>query len=116
MPVLGGALGSFGVASFEPRPHTLIVTVGETLGKIVRLLIEARKEGTDRLLVSFAHSTTMARGPSTSKRGRADQSLRGRRLVNTRLYSKRRGMRRTASGPSSRLPLHRAYIKVRTRK
>jgi hypothetical protein len=45
--------------------------VGQTLGKIVRLLVEARKEGTDRLLVSFGHSTTMARGPSTSKRGRA---------------------------------------------
>lgn len=74
--VFGGPLGSFGIAPLEPCPHTFIVTVGQTLGKIVRLLVEARKEGTDRLLVSFGHSTTMARGPSTSKRGRANRNSR----------------------------------------
>jgi hypothetical protein len=58
--------------------------VGQTLGEIVRLLVEPREEGADRLLVSFAHTTTMARGPATSKRGRDDQSLR-RTSDNTRL-------------------------------
>lgn len=57
MPVFGGPFGGFGIASFEPRPHTFIVTVGQTLGKIVRLLVEAREEGTNRLLVSFSHAT-----------------------------------------------------------
>ena len=84
MPVFGSPLGGLGIASFEPGPHTLIVTVGQTLGEIVCLLIEACKKGADCLLVSFAHRTTMARGPATSKRGREDQSLR-RTSDNTRL-------------------------------
>jgi len=74
MTIFGSPLGGFGVASLEPGPHTFIVTVGQTLGKIVCLLIEACKEGADCLLVSFAHGTTMARGQSTSKRSRDDKA------------------------------------------
>jgi hypothetical protein len=76
MPIFGSPLGGFWVASLEPGPHAFIVTVGQTLGKIVCLLIEARKEGAHRLLVSFTHRTTMARGQSTIKRSRDEQSLR----------------------------------------
>ena len=55
MPIFGSPLGSFRVASFEPRPYALIVTVGQTLGKVVGLLIKAREKSADGLLVSFSH-------------------------------------------------------------
>jgi hypothetical protein len=63
MTVFGRTLRSFRVASFEPRPNALIVSMGETLGKIVGLFVQPGKECTDRLLVSFAHNNNDGPGP-----------------------------------------------------
>ena len=78
MAVFGGPLGSFRVAPFEPGPNALIVSMGETLGKIVSFFVKPGKECADRLLVCLAHNITMARATSTSKRGRVHQTYRPR--------------------------------------
>ena len=73
MPVFGCALRGFRIASFEPGPHTFIVSMGETLGKIVSLFVEPGKKCADSLLVRVGHCIKMARSTPTSKRGRVNQ-------------------------------------------
>ena len=55
MAILRRTLRRLRIASLEPSPHALVVTVGQTLGEVVRLLIESRKESTDRLLGAVCH-------------------------------------------------------------
>lgn len=52
MATLGGTLRRIGIPPLEPRPHTFVVTVGETLGEIPGLFIEAGKKSADRGLIS----------------------------------------------------------------
>lgn len=57
MAIFRRTLGRLRVASLEPRPDAFIVTVGETLGQIVRLLVQTGEKSTDRLLVTLVHGT-----------------------------------------------------------
>ena len=56
MTVFGRPLRSFRVTPFEPGPNALIVSMGETLGKIVGFFVKPGKECADRLLVCLAHN------------------------------------------------------------